>query len=138
MGFAGDFSADQDILGRRENLAGHVARGVANQAFIQNRIGNRVADFVRVALSHRLRREENFFFRHENTSYFLRASIETKNTSHRVEGLNLVALLFSHRYGMWDSVSGQALTSFEELLALYSVLNGGRFLMQDFSSRALY
>jgi hypothetical protein len=47
------------------------------------------------------------------------ASDETKNTSHRVEGLNLIALLFSHRYGMWDSVSGQALTSFEELLALY-------------------
>jgi hypothetical protein len=49
-----DFSADYDDVAFRECLASHAARFVHRKAGVENGVGNRVADFVRMAFTNGL------------------------------------------------------------------------------------
>ena len=53
----GDFTGQHDVVVLAEDFAGDVARSVLREAGIENRVGDVVADFVRMPFRHRLGRE---------------------------------------------------------------------------------
>ena len=51
LGLGGDFAADDDDVALGVSLAGHAAVRVLGQAGVQHRVGNGVANFVRMAFA---------------------------------------------------------------------------------------
>ena len=61
LGLGGDFAADHHDVAFGVGFAGHAAVGVLRQAGVQHRIGNGIANFVRMAFADGLRREDVSF-----------------------------------------------------------------------------
>ena len=61
LGLGGDFTADHHEVAFGVGLAGDAAAGVLGQAGVQHRIGDRVANFVRMAFADGLRRKDEVF-----------------------------------------------------------------------------
>ena len=57
----GDFAGDHHQSGGGQRFAGDAAVGIFGEAGIQNRVGDLVCDFIRVAFRDRLRSETETF-----------------------------------------------------------------------------
>ena len=60
-GFGGDFAADHDEVALGVSLTSHAAVFVLRQARVQHRVGNRVANLVRMAFADGLRGKDIVF-----------------------------------------------------------------------------
>ena len=78
IGLRRDLTRDDDEVRFHHRLARHAAVLVLRQAGVQHRIGNRIGDFVRMTLGHRLG-GENIGFGHEAELYGFPASQRKKN-----------------------------------------------------------
>ena len=58
VGVRGDFAGEHDHVALHERFAGHAAAFVLGQTRVEDRVGNGVANFVRVAFANRLGRKD--------------------------------------------------------------------------------